>query len=168
LINRSAACVWAASAGALVGLLAAPGCEVQINPDLINTTPASQAGEFTAVTKLVNATTAALRTELYASIEPMSYFPEDLFAAGNLVTAGIGVGGTGVVGPGLTDHVTLECTGTLALGTPGGVFLDPETGEELGTGTQQYLRSTLTLCARLITITYSETAEGYETVIDID
>ena len=75
---------------------------------------------------------------------------------------------TGVVGPGLTDYVEVECTGTLALGTPGGLFLDQETGEELGAGTQQYLRSTLTLCGRLVTITYLETADGYETIIDIE
>lgn len=166
--NRGVICVWAAGAAALVGLLATPGCEVQINPDLANATPTLQFDEFTTVVKLVNATSAALRAELYASTEPMSHLPGNLFTAGNLVTAGIGVGGTGVVGPGLADYVTLECSGTLALGTPGGVFLDPETGEELGNGTQQYVRSTLTLCGRLITITYFEVDDGYETIIDID
>ena len=151
---------------AVVGAAGA-GCGIEFTAQIIDD-DTGVAADQTEV-RFRNVTPYALHVEFYATNGAVQTLPGDLFAAENLITAGIGTGGTGVLGPGTSDVVTLSCAPRLVLGTTGGTFVDPDSGAEIGLGTEQYLQQTITLCGREVTITYREADAGtFETQVSVD
>ena len=110
----------------------------------------------------------AVNVEFYVASEPLSNLPGDLFVEANLVTANIGIAGTGIVLPRSSDTVDLPCSDTLTLGTRGGTFFDNESGEQRGVGDPRWAQaSSLGLCGGIVVFTFSETANGFATDVSI-
>ena len=109
---------------------------------------------------------AAIDVDFYVSSEPLSQVPDDLFTPDNLSLAGIGLGSNGRLGPGVQDIVEVTCADGLTLGTTGGTFIDPETGEELGFGTQRWVMQGAQFdCGETIVFEYRHNGDAYSTAL---
>lgn len=114
-------------------------------------------------------TAEAVRTQFYASTEPLGTIPDDLFVEENLVTANIGLAGSGLLEPLSEDSIALTCTGDITVGTLGGEVLDPESGEVLGQGEMRWVEEApLGLCGGVVTINYIQDEDGYDARITIE
>jgi len=106
----------------------------------------------------------AVEVEFYATEDPLEMIPEGLFADGYLVVRNIGVGGRGVIAPGETDSIQVDCGEGLVLGTRGGLFVDNETGDELGTGTIRWVQEDAQFsCGATIVLEYTSDGDTFET-----
>ncbi len=111
---------------------------------------------------LVNESELAVDTQFFVLNDVSFSQPDDLFADPNQFRRGVGFLSLGVLAPGEIVEVTLQCGTALTIGTTGGQFLDPETGDEVTTGTT---RRIATLgpqfdCLDTVTITYNVSASG--------
>ena len=121
--------------------------------------------------RFINATTGeAVNVQFYATNEPLENVPEDLFASEKyLVTANVGIAGTGLIEPGEGDEITFECTDDLTFGTLGGAFLDNETGEPRGRGEMRWLsQAALGLCGQTVTFGFTGNGETFRTRLTIN
>lgn len=113
----------------------------------------------------------AVEVEFYATQEPLAVIPDDLFDSANdfLVVRNIGVGGRGVIAPGETDVIELDCGEGLVLGTTGGLFLDNETGDELGTGTRRWVQEEAQFsCGATVVLEYTSDGDTYATRLRLE
>lgn len=88
-------------------------------------------GESLVVVRLVNVSALALDVRFFVSTDPTVTTAEELFVEGNAFREGIGFLSLGVLGPGEAVDVPIACEEVVFLGTQGGEFLDPETGESV-------------------------------------
>ncbi len=134
------------------------GCAVDLPFDdptaVLSDDPAPAADPKTAIVTIRFRNLAvdeAVNVEFYATNEPLVSLPDDLFVERNLVTAGVGIAGTGILEPLRDDTVEFPCTEHLVVGTLGGTFLDNETGETRGTGVARWAQdAALGLCGHKI------------------
>jgi len=71
--------------------------------------------------------------------------------------------------PQSTDSVEVPCVDGMVVATTGGVFRDPDTGEELGTGNQRILQQGLVFdCEAEITFVYRLEGDVYEVVVTLN
>jgi len=90
--------------------------------------------------KFVNATTAALDPQFYATGQDLGDPNETLFQPQNQITQGYGFAGTGLIPGGQTSpSITIPCDEARSIGTLGGAFKNPSTGDLLGTGSKRAL-----------------------------
>ncbi len=144
----------------LAAILAAggAGCAMELPLDDPTTVPADDpapaADPTTAVVTIRFRNLAvdeAVNVEFYATNDPLVSLPDDLFVERNLVTASVGVAGTGILEPLREDTLEFPCTEHLVVGTLGGTFLDNETGETRGAGVARWAEDTaLGLCGHKI------------------
>jgi hypothetical protein len=98
----------------------------------------------------------AVDVQFHVADTTLSNLPEDLFAAEHLMTASIGVAGTGIIQPQKLDIIELPCTENLTIGTQGGRFTDNESGEPRGTGTPRWIQEgPVALCGSIVTFEFA-------------
>ncbi len=115
------------------------------------------------------AVTEAVNVEFFATNNPLTLIPDDLFVDENLVTSSIGVAGTGILEPLREDTLNFPCTSDLVLGTFGGSFLDNETGDPLGVGQPRWAQdSSLGLCGREVLLEFGRFSGEFGVRISID
>jgi hypothetical protein len=150
-------------------LVALPGCGVSVIVDDGNGGGGGNGGppppeEFIAL-NLVNLTTATVEAEVFVSTNALENPTEDLFVSENEFTDMVGIAATGLLAPLSSDDVEIPCTADLVVGTAGGRFLDNETGELLGTGTQRVLQQGLVFdCGARVTLLYRSEGDDVFTV----
>jgi hypothetical protein len=118
--------------------------------------------------RFVNRTTWALDVQFYAA--PETGDPATaLFIEANRITTDIGFAGSGLLPVLDTDEILLDCANAQMIGTLGGEFLDPETGEASGTGQQRSLTIDQQFtCQETITFIYKMDGETFQTSILVD
>jgi len=113
-----------------------------------------------------NLSTTAVDTQFYAADAPAEPLHESLLVPANLLQAGIGIGGTGILGPLSVDALDLPCSETLVVGTTGGEFIDADLGTVLGSGTVRFMQAPFQFdCGTILVFEYSETTGGYNTIL---
>jgi hypothetical protein len=119
--------------------------------------------------RVVNASpNRAVDVQLYATGQGVGNPDTDLFIPANQRAAGIGFAGSGILPAGQTDEMTVACAEANAVGTRGGVFLNQDTGEAVGTGTQYVLfQITQFQCGSTIVFTYAPSGNGFLTSVQI-
>jgi hypothetical protein len=107
----------------------------------------------------------AVNVQFYGSSDILEQVPDDLFAdPENLVTANLGIAGTGLIEPGERDEIILDCDENLIFGTLGGLFLDNESGDERGNGERRWVEQrALGICGGTVTFVFTQEGEGYRT-----
>ncbi|MCB9866444.1 MAG: hypothetical protein H6816_07405 [Phycisphaerales bacterium] len=162
----------------LAGLIAATGlfgtgCTVvpstPDNGDMdTNGTPQPTPGPSVAI-RFANLTDLAVLADVYVSTNGADLSPDALFVSDNLLMDGVGLASTGVLVPQSTDSVEVPCVDGMVVATTGGVFRDPDTGEELGTGNQRILQQGLVFdCEAEITFVYRLEGDVYEVVVTLN
>jgi hypothetical protein len=110
----------------------------------------------------------AVNVEFHATNDVLTNLPDDLFSPDRLILASVGVAGTGIIEPLNFDVIEMRCTGTLTLGTLGGVFLDNESGELRGRGTARWLEEgPLALCGSVVTFEFLGDGNSFMTVVSV-
>lgn len=145
------------------------GCSIQFGPGDGNGNDNGDPVQAVTI-RFENATTmAAVDVEFYATNDEIDTLPDDLFVSGNLFKENIGVAGSGLIQPLMFDQIEFPCTNDLVIGTTGGTFLDNESGEDLGTGTQIVAQETLLgLCGGTVTLLYFREGSEYRTRLLIE
>lgn len=145
----------------VAGMFSLAGCGVSIIGDNGNNggggggTGGPPPPEAFIALSLVNLTNTTVVAELYVSTNALANPAEDLFDDDNLFTDRVGIAATGLLAPLSSDDVEIPCTPDLVVGTAGGRFLDNETGELLGTGSQRVLQQGLVFdCGARVTLLY--------------
>jgi hypothetical protein len=157
-------CVLATSAV----LLSGSGCIVTVDPidgigDGDPNSPGS--GPETIALRIVNATTTTLDPQIFLSADPVGV--DELFVPANQFTE-FGVGTLGLLGPGGTDVVTIDCAAARVIGTDGGAFGD-DLNQPEGFGRRIVLTQDLNVfCGGSVTFRYSRTAGGFTTTFDVE
>ncbi len=109
-----------------------------------------------------NLSSTAVDTQFYLTNEPVEELPEELLVPDNVRRPGIGVGGTGIIGPGTLDSIKVPCSEELVVGTAGGEFLDADLGTPLGNGPVRFLQAGYQFdCGATIVFQYGETFGEY-------
>jgi hypothetical protein len=115
----------------------------------------------------VNETGAVVDTQFYVSANAGGDDADSLFVPANRVTDRIGVAGTGLLIPLVSDRLELVCATGMQLGVDGGRFLDRDTGEELGVGTRRVVEQGLVFdCGAEIVFTYKSVGEDFTVAVD--
>lgn len=163
--------------GLMAALTATAGCDVELDagppaPGDTSTLSEGARDQPTADAVIVRfrnlALSDAVNVEFYATNEPLETVPGDLFLPDNLVTASIGVAGTGIVQPRTEDAIVLPCTANLTVGTAGGSFADNESGEPRGLGAPRWAQEgPLALCGAVVTFEFSGDDAGFITILTI-
>lgn len=150
--------VWMAVLGCLAIL---PACDVTIvSPNSNSNTndnesPGSQVPDPKVTLVVGNLTSVAVDAEIYISTNGPGISAEELFVAENKFTDGIGLASSGVMEPTSDDRVEIPCADGLVIGTAGGRFLDPDTGDELGSGPPRILQEGLVFdCEATLTLVF--------------
>ena len=92
----------------------------------------------------------------------------ELFLA-PLQRSNVGLFSRGVIPRLDSDELDLPCAETRVIGTLGGVFLNSDTGEEVGLGTRRVLAQDITFsCGDVIIFEYLEDAGGFTTRVTIE
>ena len=113
-----------------------------------------------------NLSTTAVDTQFYTTEDPTALLPDDLLVPDNLRQSGIGVAGTGILGPFHIDQVELSCSENLVLGTAGGEFLDADLGTVLGQGPVRFMQTGFQFdCGVTLVFEYSQTTGGYTVIL---
>ena len=147
------------------------GCRAVIRPgndtDGQEPSPAPQPPALDTVRiQFRNLSPTAVDTQFYKTDGPVEPLPEDLLLPDNLVQPGIGIGGTGILGPLSVDEITVACSDDLVVGTAGGAFLDADLGTALGTGPVRFLQAPYQFdCGATLVFEYSQTTGGYTVVL---
>ena len=109
-----------------------------------------------------NLSATAVDTQFYTTDDPAALLPDDLLVPDNLRRSGIGVAGTGILGPFSVDEVELGCSEDLVVGTAGGEFLDADLGTPLGQGPVRFMQAGFQFdCGASLVLEYSQTTGGY-------
>ncbi|NOT01222.1 MAG: hypothetical protein HOP29_11405 [Phycisphaerales bacterium] len=87
--------------------------------------------------ELVNASPLAVDVELFLTTDPAITFPELLFQEPNAYRDGIGFLSLGILDIGESVDISLDCPDALFVGTTGGQYLDPASGDVLTLGAKQ-------------------------------
>ena len=167
--------------GMVIGFLPQMGCSVDLDALLASLdegtpaaglTPASEGDDATADLVRIrfrNLTAdEAVNVEFHVTQEPLENLPEDLFVEENLVTASIGIAGTGIIRPHKEDVIEFPCTPNLTIGTGGGSFVDDESGEPRGAGTPRWAQEgPLALCGSVVTFEFSGNGTDFSTALTI-
>lgn len=145
------------------------GCSVGVMPELVQPGETVQVPEDMVGIRFTNLTiTEAVDVQFYASDGPLDDLPDGLFVPGNLVTANIGVAGTGIIQPWREDSTLLPCTPGFTIGTRGGAFADNESGEPRGLGTARWAQEgPLGLCGSVVTFEYAGRDGEFTTTLTI-
>lgn len=85
--------------------------------------------------RLVNVSDLALDVRFYVSSDPEVATADQLFVEANAFREGIGFLSLGILEAGQVVDVPVPCKEALFVGTVGGEFLDPVTGESIAEGT---------------------------------
>ncbi len=159
-------------AGGLAAAVA--GCSVEMMADMPLLGGGTQTAEDMVAEDMVMigfrnlAISEAVDVEFYATNEPLENLPDDLFVAENLVTANLGVAGTGIVEPWRQDVIEFPCTSSLTVGTRGGNFMDSESGEPRGTGSARWAQEgPVGLCGSIVTFEFSGSDGDFTTTLKI-
>jgi len=163
--------------GMMIALIVGAGCGVEMDPgspaadDLsaLSEGDRDQPTPDAVIVRFRNLTLSdAVNVEFYATNDPLETIPDDLFAPENLVTASIGVAGTGIVQPRTEDAIAFPCTADLTLGTAGGSFADNESGEPRGLGNPRWAQEgPLALCGAVVTFQFSGSGTNFTTILTI-
>lgn len=98
---------------------------------------------------------AAVDVQFFSTQSSELELPDDLFDESFSVRRDIGLAGTGILPPSVTDTIDIPCTANLTLGTKGGQFSDAETGDPLGIGDPRWLEDyPLGLCGAVVTFEF--------------
>jgi hypothetical protein len=111
----------------------------------------------------------AVDVEFYATDEPLEN-PDDLFDPAYLLSEemGIGFAGTGLVPPLREEVIELPCSDDLIIGTGGGHFVDSDTGEPHGDGTQLLTQARFQgFCGSVVTFRFSGREGDFTTTLTI-
>lgn len=110
----------------------------------------------------------AVNVEFHATSEPLEVLPDNLFQSENLITASVGVAGTGIIQPQNYDIIELPCGTNLTMGTQGGDFLDNESGEPRGRGVARWIQEgPVALCGSVVTFEFAGDGNSFITLVDI-
>lgn len=135
-------------------------------PDNDNEDPVDQgvpADEI--VVRLINNSDVDVDTQFYFANEPLEDPSEDLFAAQYRVQTGLGVAGTGIIQAGTEDELGRPCSEATYVGTDGGEFLNPDSGELAGTGKRRLLRIGENFdCGNTLIFAFTEENGEYDSV----
>lgn len=135
--------------------------------DVIDRGPGGVASDSIRV-RFVNQTSWALGVQFHVSAvqgQPDSV----LFISANQITQGIGFAGQGFIPPGDVDEVLLGVAQARMIGTLGGDFVDPDTGESAGTGQRRVLiLDQQYFGGETITFVFAEVFGRYETRLRIE
>ncbi len=121
--------------------------------------------------QFINQSTAnALDVQFFASAAPIGDdVNTTLFDPANRVTQDIGFAGTGLIPAGETDEITLNCDAAVSVGTLGGLFKNPDTGEEIGTGEARVAEIDLQYyCGEVVTFGFRPSGATFETILIIE
>ena len=165
---RSWGTLWMSLGGALP-LIAQSGCSTTVPAD--DATPSSPpivAMDEVFIRFRNLAPVEAVDVEFYATNEPLSAVPGDLFQEDHRVTTSIGIAGTGIIQPFHEDAISFPCTADLTVGTAGGRFAHNETGEAAGVGAMRWAQEEpLGLCGRIVTFEFFAQGEGFGTTLTV-
>lgn len=167
-----------ASAAPLVFAVAGiVGCGLDLDAELVSPEqeqPPSadmpqQVSEETVTIRFRNLTDdEAVDVQFYASNNPLDALPDDLLVEENLVTTSVGIAGTGIIQPWQEDIIEYPCAANLTLGTAGGSFVDNETGEPRGVGTERWVQEgPLALCGSVVTFEFAGKGVDFTTTLTI-
>jgi hypothetical protein len=118
--------------------------------------------------RMVNGSPVAVAVQLFTSTGTVVNPDTELFLPTNQQLAGIGFAGSGILQPGQTDDVQFDCAAVVSFGTPGGAFLNVDTGAQIGTGTRYVLiRGSQFQCGSTITFTYLPSGSGFRTDVSV-
>lgn len=151
---------------AFVAAVMVTGCSVELppseTPDAVGDTAIA---DDTVLVSFRNQTVEeAVDVQFYATNEPLDTLPDDLFVEENRVTRSIGLAGSGIIEPGMTDAITFRCTENLTLGTAGGEFTEAETGDQRGLGAARWAQQEpLGLCGSVVTFEFFRDDDRYGT-----
>ena len=113
-----------------------------------------------------NLSSVAVDTQFYAAEATSNGLPDGLFVPENLIRTEIGNAATGILSAGESDRIAYPCSDTLAIGTVGGEFLDPNLGSPLGQGPIRFAQSRYQFdCGATLIFEYNHTTGGYTTHI---
>jgi len=113
-------------------------------------------------------TQAAVNVGFFSMGDSSAVVPDELFTEENALTRDIGLAGTGILPPNVSDSVDIPCGTNLIIGTSGGAFVDPETGDELGKGTRRWAsENPLGFCGAVVTFEYVSLGGSFDTRISI-
>lgn len=108
----------------------------------------------------------AVDVGFYATNDELVTLPDDLLVDAFLVSANLGVAGTGIIQPLQDDIIEFPCTPQLTIGTDGGTFLDNDSGELRGVGTARWAQQgPLSLCGTGVTFVFSKEGDEFRTVL---
>jgi len=156
------------AAAAVTAVLAGCGLDVSVGGnDNGNDNGAGQPPPSRIVTvQLANLTNAAVETSLFVSTNALADPLTELFVPQNLFTDRVGVAATGLIPPLDVDTIDIECGDELTIGTSDALFLDQETGDELGQGNRRIVQLGLVFdCGDEITFIYDR--EDGEYLVDL-
>lgn len=156
---------------AIFGIFMPHGCVVQINTDDGGGSSGGDSTPQTVRIRVINLTTRALDPEIYVSPEVLAD-PNDLFDESHKFTR-LGVGLLGVLGPGDSDTITLDCDEAMMIGTKGGVFGGGDDGNDLsdpaGTGRRIILiQDQSVFCGDRVTFRYRRESGEFTTTFDVE
>ncbi|MGB0715027.1 MAG: hypothetical protein ACPGXK_04060 [Phycisphaerae bacterium] len=110
---------------------------------------------------------AAVDVEFFSTQTADLALPNGLFDASFSIQRDIGLAGTGILPPTVTDTIDLPCTENLTLGTQGGLFSDASSGDPLGSGDARWLEDgPIGLCGSVVTFEFiPRGADSYTTQV---
>ncbi|MFQ5413561.1 MAG: hypothetical protein ACE5E6_03785 [Phycisphaerae bacterium] len=175
---RSATRRWTTTLiAAVVPLATAPTCAVDFTTGLPRidledppNAPAAEPQLDEVVIEFRNLTEQVVNVQFYTTSRPVELLPDDLFDdPANAMTTGIGLGGSGDLGPFLDDAIMLPCPDGVVVGTLGGEFRDNETGEVGGTGDTRWAQQGAQFsCNATIIFEYDEVGGTFVTTLKLD
>jgi len=123
----------------------------------------------TVAIRFANLTDLAVLADVYVSTNGEDLDPDVIFAPANQLVDGVGLASTGVLVPQSTDQVEVPCTPDMVVATTGGVFRDPDSGDELGVGAQRILQEGLVFdCGAEITFVYRDENGVFTVVVTLN
>jgi hypothetical protein len=106
----------------------------------------------------------ALDVQFYAVNFVTANVDQDLFQPANRIIGSVGFAATGLIPAGDVDSIELNCDGAMTIGTPGGYFIDEDTGAQVGQSTRWAAQLDLGYqCGDTITLIYKPQGDGFET-----
>ncbi len=155
-------------AGCSLDFLAGEFDEARVTAE-ITTTNSGAIGDDEVVIRFINRTgDDAVDVEFFATNDPLTKLPDELFVEGFRVTREIGLAGRGVLAPQQRDEITFPCTADLSIGTSGGEFTDADTGDERGLGDPRWAQDRpLGLCGTIVMFEFVLEGDTYKTRIEL-
>jgi len=106
--------------------------------------------------------------QFYAAAVAAEGLPDALFQPENRIIAHVGIAGTGLILPGATDSVEVDCVPGLVIGTAGGRFLDSDSGEVTGESDPRILQvDFLGVCGAVVGLSFNSGDGTFTTKLEI-